>query len=460
MIAVVGAAGTIGRKVVEFLQGWGAPARSLDFRYEGADHVDARDVSSVARALDGAAVCVNCADYRLNLEVMRGALTAGTHYVDLGGLFHMTRRQLELDGDFRAAGLTGILGMGSAPGKTNLLARAAVERLAAEPRRLEIWAATRDPGAAGHPFPAPYSVQTLLDELRMEPMIVADGELQAVEPLSGEAEREARLAPADATAQMRIKVPAQRNRKLRTLLERVNADEGLKAWWHVANVNAVKRLGINDHSWVHIQIVANIGLRFLRLLHKRGVQPAMVADYDMKHEDAEVVVLLGALLHCVGMAVHRDRHEDWSLFLAEPKMRELLDGIYDEPELTVINVEVLQAITSHREYGKPLTLEAGIVRVADALDMEQGRSRIPFERGRVSIHSLSAAAIEDVMIEDGEERPIRIEIVMNNSSGIFQVDEVLKAKLSGSGLEPYVEVVAHIDTEAEKRLVPGYRLET
>jgi saccharopine dehydrogenase-like NADP-dependent oxidoreductase len=190
VIAVVGAAGTIGRKVVEFLQGWGAPARSLDFRYEGADHVDARDVSSVARALDGAAVCVNCADYRLNLEVMRGALTAGTHYVDLGGLFHMTRRQLELDGDFRAAGLTGILGMGSAPGKTNLLARAAVERLAAEPRRLEIWAATRDPGAAGHPFPAPYSVQTLLDELRMEPMIVADGELQAVEPLSGEAERE------------------------------------------------------------------------------------------------------------------------------------------------------------------------------------------------------------------------------------------------------------------------------
>ena len=190
MIAVVGAAGTIGRRVTEFLEGWGAPTRSLDFRYEGAGHVDARDVDSVARALDGAMVCVNCADYRLNLEVMRGALSAGAHYVDLGGLFHMTRRQLELHEDFRTAGLTGILGMGSAPGKTNLLARAAVERLGAEPRRLEIWAATRDPGAAGHPFPAPYSVQTLLDELRMQPMIVADGELKAVEPLSGEAERE------------------------------------------------------------------------------------------------------------------------------------------------------------------------------------------------------------------------------------------------------------------------------
>ena len=173
----------------------------------------------------------------------------------------------------------------------------------------------------------------------------------------------------------------------------------------------------------------------------------------MTNDDAEVVVVLGALLHCVGMAVHREGHEDFSLFLAEPKMRELLDGLYDEPERTVITSEVLQAITSHREYGKPLTIEAGIVRVADALDMAKGRSRIPFERGSVSIHSLSAAAIDDVEIKDGEERPILIEILMNNSSGIYQVDGLLKAKLRGSGLEPYVEVVAHIDTEAEKRLV-------
>jgi len=122
-------------------------------------------------------------------------------------------------------------------------------------------------------------------------------------------------------------------------------------------------------------------------------------------------------------------------------------------------VEVLQAVTSHREDGHPLTIEAGIVRVADALDMAKGRSRIPFERGRVTIHALSAAAIEAVSITDGTERPVLIEIEMNNSSGIFQVDQLLRAKLRGSGLEPYLEVVAHIDTEAEKRLVPLYRLE-
>jgi uncharacterized protein len=279
-------------------------------------------------------------------------------------------------------------------------------------------------------------------------------------PVPAEVEHEARLTPAEAVARIRIKVPARGNRKLRTLLERVNADDELKAWWHVANVNAVARLEINDHSWVHVQIVTNIALKLLRQLEKHGVQPGVVTDYGFTRDEAELVVVLGALLHCVGMAVHRDGHEDTSLFLAHPKLLELLDGLYDEPERSVLAMEVLQAITSHRDTGRPLTLEAGIVRVADALDMAKGRSRIPFEHGRVTIHSLSAAAIEEVVILDSSERPIRIEIHMNNSSGIYQVDGLLRAKLIGSGLERHVEVVAQIDTEAEKRLVPIFRLET
>jgi uncharacterized protein len=239
----------------------------------------------------------------------------------------------------------------------------------------------------------------------------------------------------------------------------VNKDDQVKGWWHVANVNAVARMEINDHSWVHIQIVTNIALKLLRQLTKHGVEPAMVVDYGMGRDDAEVVVALTALTHCVGMSVHRHGHEDFSLFLAEPKLRQLLVGLYEEPDLTVVVSEVLQGIISHRSDGEPLTLEAGILRVADALDMEQGRSRIAFERGRVGIHSLSAAAIEEVEISDGEQKPIRISIRMNNSSGIYQVDGLLKAKLRGSGLEPYVEVIAHIDTEAEKRLVPLYQLD-
>ena len=162
------------------------------------------------------------------------------------------------------------------------------------------------------------------------------------------------------------------NKQLRRLLERVNADRQLKGWWHVANVNAVVRLEINDHSWVHIQIVANIALKLLRQLTKHGVEPAVVRDYGMTQRRRRGRRRARRATHCVGMSVHRDGHEDLSLFLAEPKLRELLDGIYDEPDRTVIVSEVLQAITSHRADGEPLSLEAGILRVADALDMAQG----------------------------------------------------------------------------------------
>ncbi len=280
------------------------------------------------------------------------------------------------------------------------------------------------------------------------------------EPISPEAIRETRLTPSQAIEGMRIRLPDRGNRKLRRVLDRANADPQLKAWWHVSNVNAVARLQINDHSWVHIQIVANIALKLLRQLTKHGVEPSAVRDYGFASEDAEVIVVLAALTHCVGMSVHRRGHEDFSLFLSEPKLRGLLEGVYDEPERTVVVSEVLQAITSHRSDGEPLALEAGILRVADALDMAKGRSRIPFEAGSVSMHSLSAAAIDEVTIGDGAEKPVKIEIVMNNSSGLFQVDGLLKAKLRGSGLEPYVEVIAHIDTENEKRLVSMYRLES
>ena len=82
------------------------------------------------------------------------------------------------------------------------------------------------------------------------------------------------------------------------------------------------------------------------------------------------------------------------------------------------------------------------MRVADALDMEHGRSRTSLETHLANIHSLSAAAIEEVRIVDGETRPIRIEIEMNNSAGVFQVDSLLASKLRGSGLEEHIEVVA------------------
>jgi uncharacterized protein len=261
----------------------------------------------------------------------------------------------------------------------------------------------------------------------------------------------------EALEPVRIKVPTRGNRRLEALIDAANADEQLKAWWYVAQANA-NRLRMSDHSWIHIQIVVNIALRLFRLLNRRGVEPDLVSVHGMRPQDAEVVIAAGCLLHDTGMSIHRTDHEAYSLFLAADKLGDLLAGCYDEPERSVIAAEAMHAIIAHRRRGDPFTIEAGIVRIADALDMAQGRSRIPFESGRPNIHSLSAAAIERVQIEPGEARAVRIEIEMNNSAGVFQVDELLATKLRGSGLEEQIEVVAQIDAQHEKRLVTVFRI--
>jgi metal-dependent HD superfamily phosphatase/phosphodiesterase len=263
--------------------------------------------------------------------------------------------------------------------------------------------------------------------------------------------------PSEAVERMTVTAPAERNPKLARFLEAANEDVQLKAWWYSAQTMA-DRLGMSDHSWVHVRIVLNIALRLYRLLRQQKVEPAMVTDHRMRGADAEIVIAAACLLHDTGMSVHRADHEAYSLFLAADKLSDLLEGCYDEPERSVIVAEAMHAIIGHRRRGEPLTLEAGIVRVADALDMTHGRSRVPFEQRRPNIHSLSAAAIDEVVLGPGEERAVRIEIAMNNSSGLFQVDELLATKLRGSGLEQHVEVIARIDAEHEKRLVPVFEI--
>jgi metal-dependent HD superfamily phosphatase/phosphodiesterase len=263
--------------------------------------------------------------------------------------------------------------------------------------------------------------------------------------------------PADAIEGVGVHAPSRGNRRLEALLEAANGDDHVKGLWHMQQVFA-DRLGMSDHSWVHIQVVLNVALRLFRLLAKRGVEPAMVADHLMRERDAEVVIAAACLFHDSGMSIHRTDHESYSLFLAAETLPRLLAEVYSEPERTVIVAEALHAIIGHRRRGDPMTIEAGIVRVADALDLAQGRSRVPFENRRPNIHSLSAAAIDSVEIKAGDERAVTIEIAMNNSAGIFQVDELLATKLRGSGLEQHVEVVARIDAEHEKRLVPVFRI--
>lgn len=260
--------------------------------------------------------------------------------------------------------------------------------------------------------------------------------------------------PAGAVA---FSVPSRHNPKLQRLAEAVNADVELQQWWRCANINAIDRSGMSDHGQVHVRIVANAALRMLRLLVEAGVELGVVRDHGLTVDDAEIVVVLAACLHDVGMAISRTDHERHSLVLAAPKARQLLTGLYVDPALATLVCEVLHAIVAHHWDETCLTIEAGVVKVADALDMTQGRSRIPFEAGQQNIHAISAQAIESVSIEKGTERPVRVAISMSNSAGIYQVDELLKRKLRNSSLAHHVEVVANVAGDTERRLVQVYR---
>lgn len=258
---------------------------------------------------------------------------------------------------------------------------------------------------------------------------------------------------------IKINVPSRHNPQLQNVMATILDDEELYALWHCQNVIAVSRLGMSDHGPVHVQIVANIALRILRLLLERGVEPSIVRDHGLAPEDAEVVVVLASLFHDVGMSIHRANHEEFSLIIADRKLPAILAPTYrDVGTRAIIQSEILHAIISHRKGGTPLTLEAGVVRVADALDMTQGRSRIPFEMGSVNIHSVSAMAVDSVKIRSGEEKPVAVHIGLSNSAGIFQLDSLLKEKLRGSGLEPYLEVSAAINRETEVPLFQVFKL--
>ncbi len=248
---------------------------------------------------------------------------------------------------------------------------------------------------------------------------------------------------------MNIQIPTRHNHKLRALMEAINGDQELAQLYVCTNINAVDRAGLNDHGETHIRIVANAALRLMRILMDAGVTPSIVQHCDMDPADAELVVVLAACLHDVGMVIHRHEHEMLGLVIAYPKARQLLAALYEEPQLTTMVSEVLHAILAHNWENECLTLEAGVVKVADALDMTQGRSRIPFEAGAVNIHSVSAQSIEKVHIERGDERPVRIVVDLSGTAGIFQVDELLQRKLRHSTLAPHVEIVARLDRTNE-----------
>ncbi|MHB1000562.1 MAG: HD domain-containing protein [Armatimonadota bacterium] len=256
----------------------------------------------------------------------------------------------------------------------------------------------------------------------------------------------------------RINIPSQGNTKLDLFMAQVNANEELHTLWRCSNMNAVYRSSMSDHGPVHVQIIANGAYKMLRLLIKGGVVPSIVSDYRLTNDDAAIVVAGACLLHDIGMAVQRENHEIYGIAIARSLLKDLLRPIYDKSTQTIIASEIMHCIIAHQMEEVCLTIEAGLVKVADALDLTEGRSRIPFEAGMINIHSVSAHSIKSVDIEAGETKPIHVDIVMSNYAGIFQLDELLKPKLLNSSIAQYVEISASITAEEERKLGTVYSL--
>ncbi len=253
-----------------------------------------------------------------------------------------------------------------------------------------------------------------------------------------------------------LNVDVRDNKVLAEIVRRINENEEIKTLWKIMNVNAIDRLGMSDHGPTHFQIVANNGLKLARILEKKGVKMSIVDDFGLTNDYAEVVVFLACIMHDLGMSIHREGHEGFSLFIARDMLKEILSFLPIEEKMVVLS-EVLHSIISHRANGKPSTVEAGIVRIADALDMGKGRSRITFKRGEMNIYSISDVAIEKVEIIEGEETPLEIKIIMVNPAGIFQVDDLMKEKIKGSKLEKYVEVGAYILENGQEKLLKEFK---
>ena len=149
--------------------------------------IDVNDADRLASLVRGADVVLSAVEYVFNQPILKACIQEKVHYADLGGLFHMTRKLMDMGPQVEAAGITAILGMGGTPGVTNLLARAAVDKLdRVDSIKVHLGCSDDTPSTA--PLVAPYSIRTILDEFTRSPQVFQEGTWYPQQPLTGQEE--------------------------------------------------------------------------------------------------------------------------------------------------------------------------------------------------------------------------------------------------------------------------------
>jgi hypothetical protein len=231
--------------------------------------------------------------------------------------------------------------------------------------------------------------------------------------------------------------------KTKQLWDLLMNDAEAQANWDMADYMTVSKLGYNDHGETHAIIAAANAIRIFELLVQAGLTPDVVASGAGDLDDSCMTAAVATLLHDIGNQVHRKYHEQMGLGLARTMLDRLMPEVYPDVARRVqLRAFILHAILAHDFDPPPLTFEAGVVAVADGTDISKGRGRKAFDLGKVDIHSVSALAIDEVWIDKGREHPVEITVVMNNSAGIFQIEDTLTKKVVKGPLAKWITVTA------------------
>lgn len=235
--------------------------------------------------------------------------------------------------------------------------------------------------------------------------------------------------------------------KPKRLAKKLFADDELQVLQNYANSVSITRLAMNDHGPVHMRIAMFNSICIFDLLVEAGVEPSLVAEGYGTVEDSLIAVMLGTFIHDLGMTIGRANHEQMSAILAQDHIKRVLAEFYPNTlQLAVMNSIVTECIVGHMASQKITSIEAGIVLISDGCDMIGGRARISMQIAKTAhvgdIHRYSASSITDVEIIKGIEKPVRIQISMNESAGFFQVEQVLMPKLQASPVKSFIELYA------------------
>jgi metal-dependent HD superfamily phosphatase/phosphodiesterase len=234
-------------------------------------------------------------------------------------------------------------------------------------------------------------------------------------------------------------------------------DDEIRSLQEYANTVSIKRLGYNDHGPVHMRTVALNAVIMMGLLRQAGIRTTLETEESGGFEDSLTAVRFAAMLHDLGMSVGRQDHEIHSTSLACPIMDRILKDLYpaDMTRRVIVRSLALEGIAGHMGNRTIHSLEAGVILVADGCDMKKGRARIPMALAGSpkvgDIHKYSANSIEDVRIQAGKEKPIRIDVLMSSEVGLFQIEEVLLGKIAASTAKAYIELYALVTDNESKR---------